>query len=56
MTYQQRECPWQPAPGFLGDAVLWQGANVSALDWSPEKNNDTASAWGQIAPDMHIML
>lgn len=21
-----------------------------------EKNNDTASAWGQIAPDMHIML
>ena len=55
VTYQQRECPWQPAPGFLGDAVLWQGANASALDWSPE-NNYTASAWGQIAPDMHIML
>ena len=27
VTYQQRECPWQPAPGFLGDTVLWQGAS-----------------------------
>lgn len=41
--FQRRECPWQPAPGFLGDTALWREANVrSAWEWSPGENNATA--------------
>lgn len=48
---QQRECPWQPAPGFLGDPELWQKASARrALEWSPGRNKAPTSAQGQTCP------
>lgn len=50
-----KECPWQPALGFLGDTVDWLEASAgSTLEWGPGKNNDTIFAWRQIVSDTRI--
>lgn len=50
-----KECPWQPALGFLGDTGDWLEANAgSTLEWGPGKNNATIFAWRRIGADMPI--